>query len=166
MSTFPPPVAHPAVPVPAASLPTSPQGLSLMARQLIGVAGFALLAIGSLLPWASIQTVFGNVGVAGTNGDGKLTIGLALVGGLGLLLASSRGWRVVSLIAALAAAAVVAYDWANLSSKASAVSNEYATATVGVGLYVCLIGALAAVVGSILVLKHREDARLTARGRR
>ena len=42
------------------------------------LVGGGLVLIGSFLPWATVTTVFGTISVAGTNGDGKITLGVGL----------------------------------------------------------------------------------------
>jgi hypothetical protein len=152
MSALPPPL-HPAPTTAARSAAGS--GLSWTARQLIALGGFALVVVGSLMPWVSVTTIFGSVDVAGTNGDGVLAIGLALFGAVGVLLGATRGWRLVSSIAGVAAAALVAYNWANVHSRASTVASDYVVADVGTGIYLCLIGAVVAVAGTALMRRHR-----------
>ena len=52
---------------------------SAPAWRWIGLAGAVGLAVGSLLPWASVTSLFGQIDVAGTDGDGKYTLVLGLV---------------------------------------------------------------------------------------
>jgi hypothetical protein len=52
-------------------------------------AGLALVIVGSIAPWATSPLS----SVSGTEGDGKLTIGVAVIAGLVLLLGrGGRGW--------------------------------------------------------------------------
>src|SRR5215207_130712 len=47
---------------------------------LMAVGG-GLVLVGSFMPWASVATAFGTISIAGTEGDGKITlaVGLAMV---------------------------------------------------------------------------------------
>lgn len=119
---------------------------------LTGLAGLAVV-VGSIMPWASIATAFGTVSVAGTEGDGKITLALGVVL---LILAAvqinsgSAGLRLFGAIVGAGAGVVAVIDIANVSSKIGAVSSVFARASVGSGLYVVLVGAAVAVIGAVV----------------
>jgi hypothetical protein len=108
----------------------------------IGVVAAVCALIGSFLPWASIVTVLGSVDVAGTHGDGKITLGLALIGGAALFAAmyGRGGSATIAGVLGAVGFAVSFYDFSNLNDKLGAVDSRYATADVGAGLFMCLIG--------------------------
>lgn len=111
----------------------------------VSLVGAALLALGSLLDWATVKTIFGEIGVAGTEGDGVLTLvaaGLALV----LFLASKPK---AGAVVALLGTAVAIYDFANLTSTFAG-SSDGASASVGIGLYLCVIGGAAASIAGFM----------------
>jgi hypothetical protein len=122
-------------------------------KQLVAIGGAALLILGSFLEWGSVDTVFGSIGVNGMEGDGKLTL---VAGGIALLLFAAvkhRNAAIVGSIFAGIGGAIALYDFGNISSKVSDVSeasNGLARASVGVGLYLCLVGAAVAVVAGIM----------------
>jgi hypothetical protein len=41
--------------------------------------GGGLVLIGSFMPWASITSIFGTLNIAGTQGDGKITLIFGLI---------------------------------------------------------------------------------------
>lgn len=134
-----------AMPAPVATAPD--RGSS--ARRLAGwitLGGAAVIAAGSLLPWASVVLVGP---VYGTDGDGVITLTLAvLVGLLALLAALGRGrvWMfAVAMVLGLLATAVAAYDLSNISSLVSSESM----ASLGPGLPVIIVGGLV-VLGAAL----------------
>jgi hypothetical protein len=114
--------------------------------------GGGLVLLGSFLPWASVATVFGTVSLNGIEGDGKITmvLGLVLVLIAVLELTGSADTRVVALVVAFIAVAIGGYDLLNAGDKLSAASNEYARASIGVGLYAIVGGGILAVVGGFM----------------
>jgi hypothetical protein len=116
---------------------------------LIGIAGCAAVVVGSLGPWATVGTLFGRVSIAGTSGDGALTIVAALVAAAGF--ATSFWW--LRWLGTLTALIVGGYDWRHLRSRIADVnaSTDGAQAAVGWGLWIVLIGALVATVAAFAV---------------
>ena len=139
------PPAPPPPPQPAAAG-------SSKAGPAISLVGGALVSVGSLMPWASIATVFGTVNLNGTEGDGKITLvlGLLVVLFAILELTGSSGTRGIGLVVALLAAAAGIYDMTNLSSRMGEVTSEFARPSVGVGLYAVVGGGALAVIGSVV----------------
>ena len=119
---------------------------------LLIVGGAAVVAVGAFMPWASV----GPFSAAGTDGDGILTLILALgAGPLGAfgILKSKKGLLIGSLICAALILAIAAYDTANISSVADGPFGL--TPEVGGGLYLTLIGAVAGIVGPVLAMRRR-----------
>ena len=116
---------------------------------ILGLIGGGLVLLGSFMPWASIMSGFGNISVAGTEGDGKITlflgIGLVILGVVSLT--SGRRLVVLQVLVSLAAGAVAGIDMGNMSSKIAGVASPFVHASVGAGLYLVLAGAIVAVVG-------------------
>ncbi|USQ80434.1 hypothetical protein NF556_01845 [Ornithinimicrobium faecis] len=123
------------------------------ARRIAGwatLAGAVLVAIGSFLPWANVVLAGP---VYGTDGDGVITLGVAVpVAILGLIagLGKGRVWMfAATLFLGLIATAVGAYDLSNISSFVSGESM----ADLGPGLPVIVVGGLvvlgAAVYGMV-----------------
>jgi len=105
-------------------------------------AGIGLLAVvaGSLGPWA---TVLG-VSVAGTRGDGRLTLIAAAVALLALVVFGAVGAG-AALIASLVALGIGVYDLVHFQravSHATVLGVQVASA--GWGLYLVIIGAAGA----------------------
>lgn len=113
------------------------------------LAGAAVIALGSFLPWASVQLVGP---IYGTDGDGVITLGVAvLVAVLGLLagLGKGRAWMFAAAIfLGLIAAGIGAYDLSNISSFVSGESM----ASLGAGLPIIIAGALIVLGGSFFGL--------------
>ena len=79
----------------------------------------ALLALGSLLPWATASTPFGSISKDGTSGDGVITLILAAIAILCGVLAlhgekSKNGWAGLGAVAFLLSGAVSIYDMSSL----------------------------------------------------
>ena len=127
-----------------------------------GVAGVAL---GSLLPWAEITAPFvGTVTVAGTDGDGVLTLFGAVITGVLAVVAfgarRSTGALIGALVVALLVAAVAVIDMVDVSDRIGDVEGGDVAiqASIGIGLWIVLLGAAAAVVGTALALSSRRTS--------
>ncbi len=145
----PPTVAPPTIPAAAAAVTTATVSKT-WAR--IGAVAALVIAIGSLGPWAKVDTVFGTISVNGTSGDGPLTIvaaGLVLAGFL------SSVW-VLRWVGAIGALAVGGYDLINASSRFSDLNadNEFAHASVAWGLWLVVAAAVVAIVASVVTPKR------------
>ncbi len=121
-------------------------------------AGAAVVAaVGSVLPWASAQSGLGSFSIAGTDGDGVLTLWLAvLVAVLAFPLATGfRRRRPLALLGALVLVALSAYDLVNMSNRLIDASSESTRASVGYGLWILVAGAVVAVLALAVSMAQR-----------
>ena len=127
---------------------------SLPVGPTVTIAGAALIAVGSLLPWASVSSAFGTVSFAGTQGDGRITLVLAALIGLGAAVLWRRpgpSW-ILRVVVGLLAAYVIYIAWNDMSnvSEHAAEESDLVLGSVGAGLYLVLIGGLAALGGLLI----------------
>jgi hypothetical protein len=117
----------------------------------LAIGGGGAAAVGSLLPWAQITAPFvGSISKAGTEGDGQITLLLALlVGGVGIALTRvdpQRAHAVLITLAAVAGLGVVGVNYVdirdNFGSDTLLVSPGSGMVLTGVGMGVALIGGL------------------------
>jgi hypothetical protein len=157
---------HESVPRPAAS-PSSVEPSNMAQKPyawILAISGGAI-AVGSFLPWRTLRAaLIGSVDVAGTEGDGVITL---VVGGFVVLigiLALTRGISRVSAIIGLVLAGVA--GWVAYEGLASALEvideinsdpDGLAQASVGIGLWIVAIGAIGAIVGSIGCIANPAD---------
>ncbi len=131
-----------------------PGGLPVILFPAI-IAGSAILVmLGSLLPWASVDTAFGSISVRGTEGDGVLTILLALAGGaaaVAVVMARKPMAAIGGIVAGGLALLIGAYDFLDLA-RATGDSSGLVEAHVGFGLWLVLLGSLAMTGASIAIL--------------
>jgi hypothetical protein len=127
------------------------------------VLGAAVVVLGSLLPWAEVTApLVGTVSKAGTEGDGVLTlIGALIFGGFalpGLAGKRSRGLLIAALVVALLVAAVAVVDMIDVTERFADVEDQVASvdASIGIGLWLVLLGAGVAVVGGVMALASRR----------
>lgn len=126
---------------------------------ILGIVGGGLISLGSVLPWASISSGLGSVSVAGTEGDGVAS----LIGGLVVALASfvayggNRG--MFATVAALGAAGVLfmGFELSNVLEAVEGAGSDFARASVGIGLWIGLAGALIATAGGVAGYRARSD---------
>jgi hypothetical protein len=116
------------------------------------LAGGALAAIGSLLPWATVSSGFGSVSINGIEGDGRFTVvlggALALLGFL-RLGTPPRGNPIIGFLLAILLGIVGALAYSNLSGGLADAESEFVRASIGIGLYLVLAGAIAGIIGSV-----------------
>jgi len=131
--------------------PPSPQSTAVPGpERWLVAAGVAAVVIGALLPWVTISAVFiGTVSVAGTEGDGVLTLILGIVGAavgfqtvfLGRPMGKAIGITIAIL--ALIIGGISGYDMVNIQSTIGDISTDgIAKANIGIGLWVTGLGAL------------------------
>lgn len=121
----------------------------------VSILGGILLAFGSLLPWRTATfPLGGTISIAGTEGDGVTTLVLGLVvGTTGLVIAMQDGSRIASVVGIVAAAASSIATFIAFGSAREAVDVVEAaglsTASIGIGLWIVAIGAIAALTGTV-----------------
>jgi len=102
--------------------------------------GLLVLAIGSVGPWATLLAI----SFAGTRGDGKITLGLAVIAAL-LLATRRRGALLLAVVAMVGAAGASGYDLVHIERVAHHVTFLSArVASAGWGIYAALLGAVVA----------------------
>lgn len=115
------------------------------------IASAAAIALGSLMPWASVTTAFGSISVAGTEGDGVLTLAAGIIAAVLGALRKRFGLLIVLVLTV----AIAGYDVINVSRQVDEVSTEFARASVGWGLWLVLAASIA---GLILALTGGKAA--------
>ena len=134
---------------------------------LIALVGAVLIAIGSFLPWVSVEAGGFSDSKTGIEGDGTITLFLAVVIGVIAAIALSRGAlpkaaAIIAIIAAVIAIAIAVIDFIDIQSRISDVEDEsagLASASMGLGMWVLIVGSIAALVGSIMSRKAYPDTR-------
>lgn len=117
-----------------------------MNKRMIVLVSCMMAFLGSLLPWMTAQTMFGEMSVAGTDGDGVLTIILAVVGGV-LMYRTSKKHVVAGVIVCGLGLVVSIFNMVQVNSKVQDAPDGI-IASIGVGLYLCLIGfAMSTIIG-------------------
>jgi hypothetical protein len=128
----------------------------------IVVIGAGVLGIGAVGPWAKATApVVGDVVQNGSHGDGRFMLAIALLllaTGVGLI--RGRHGRVLAFSAlglATLAAIVCANDMARITNGTYGFlqGTADATASAGIGLWACLVGAIVCVAGGIAAVTHR-----------
>ena len=124
-------------------------------RKILVLAGSFLLIIAGFLPWISVPDLYGiqdpyYEGIEiGWEGDGYLTAGAGLIlllGELSLGLHSRRWLTFTGVVLAALAVTVVLLDFRQILKIAPETGFYAAT---DIGIYVTLVGALLALIGSL-----------------
>ena len=121
------------------------------------IASGATLLVGAVLPWLEATTIFGNITRSGVSygPDALMTAGIgAALCVVGIFLVTGhtipRSIQMLAIVAAAAALAIVVYDFERLKDRADSVVSDVAQASVGIGLWVSLAGAVTGIIGGWL----------------
>jgi hypothetical protein len=130
------------------------------AAVVVAGIGAAAIVLGSFLTWASVTApLVGTISKAGTAGDGVITLvlglGVALLVGLGRASRRRAVWITAIVLAALAGLIVVV-DGVDAAHRFSTLDTTYVTASIGPGIYVVGLGALAAIAGAVSRLRGHD----------
>lgn len=131
------------------------------AERWIGLGAGVFAAICAALPWVTVITVFGSVSKNGLEGDGIITAGLGVLGGL--LAVKGDKALIGTLICGVLVAGIGAYDWYDMTGRFGDVEADgFADASAGIGLYgTILAGCVLFAVGlSGLTRKPAQAAPL------
>lgn len=119
------------------------------------LAGAVVVAIGAFLPWLSVEIFGTSVTKLGIEGDGSITLILAILVAI-LLLRSRLGswgrktwWTVVVLggLTALLAIGYIVDPWLGVEQRPPEETREFVT--IGAGLYLTALGGVMTVVGAL-----------------
>jgi len=118
------------------------------------IVGGLLIAIGSVLPWATVTVGFATVNISGLDKgkDGVFTLPMGVIAVLlGILLFGNVSRNLGAAISAIGAVAgaVGVSDLVDITNRVSNFKSELGSAGVGAGLYLVVVGAAAAMVSGI-----------------
>lgn len=123
------------------------------AASIMLVVGAAVVAVAAFLPWATVAGFFTKNGI---DGDGTITLVLAAAAaalGAGGILKASKGMLIGSIVSASLIVVIAIIDMADVSSGPDVGFDI--DVTIGIGLYLTLLGGVVAAVGAILALRSR-----------
>lgn len=125
----------------------------------LALAAAGLVALGSMLPWATIHSPFGSVSLAGTEGDGVISlVGAAVFAAVWLLAGlgdrPGQNWMIVAVALAAGGIVLAIVKIIDVQSAIDELGDEFVTTSVGVGLWVVLIGSAAALVACLKTLRR------------
>ena len=130
------------------------------------LAGAGLLILGSFMTWISVDLGFASFSSTGTdNVEGKLTaaagVAVVLVGAtltMGGAIGRLSGW--VGLGVAVFGGIVLLLEYLDVRERIAETDPSQASATVGMGVWITGIGAIAALVavGHLLLTRRRAAA--------
>jgi hypothetical protein len=140
----------------AARRRTSSRLINTDTKRLVLLLAAGAVILGSVLPWATVTTVFGTISLAGTEGDGIITLIGGVVAGLAVLI---RRFRLACLAFGLTAAIAV-YDITNVNRSIGDIDSEFVRTSVGYGLWIIVA---AAIVGTLIALARPETSSAVAK---
>ncbi|MEX2274343.1 MAG: hypothetical protein WEA10_02095 [Actinomycetota bacterium] len=132
-----------------------PQTQKVSPGPIVMIVGAVVMAIGSVLPWATISIQAAERSIGGLDGDGVITVICAVLVALAALVwLTGRGWgRVLGFILAIVAGGVAVYDLVNITDTASDLSvvlEGFAEVSAGIGIWLVVAGAVIAIIGGFL----------------
>lgn len=148
--------------VPTAGSPTATNGSQLKVLAYLTIAAGMLIALGSLLPWRTVSApLVGTVNANGTEGDGILTLILGVLIAASGIVRAMYGRSMLSSIAGVVFtvfAAFVTYTAFKSAVEAiELVQSDLARASIGIGLWVVLVGVVCGFVGTFGSLTKRTE---------
>ena len=121
------------------------------------IASGPTLLGGAFLPWLEATTIFGTITRSGVSygPDALMTAGIGTaLGVFGILLVTGqtipRWIRMLAIVAAAGALAILVYDYERLKDRADSLVSDVAQASVGMGLWLSLAGAVTGIIGGWL----------------
>ncbi len=136
---------------------------NLSERSLV-LGGAVLLIVGSFMTWISVDVGFAQFSATGTeNIEGKLTAGSGIVLILVALTLVGHGrLRAISgylgIAAAIFGAGVLLLEYLEVQQRIAETDPARATATVGLGVWVTALGAVAALAAAIWAVRSQRRA--------
>jgi hypothetical protein len=137
---------------------TDPTTEETRGRQ-IAFVGAAISAAAAFLPWATAETAMRSQEVTGIDGDGVVTLGLAVVAVLVLLVGLRKPWSVPSRVAVCILGVLIALVGLYYISGPGAISTidtpRGVEVSVDVGLYLTALGGAALALGPLYPLRSK-----------
>ena len=127
------------------------------------IAGAGAIVLGSLLPWASLRGGGLATSVYGVSGDGAFTLVFGLIIGAVAVLAHRRdeakSWQLrLMMLLSLVVLVVAISDLSAVRDVGGVSEAEGVTASVGIGLYIVLVGSAVAVVSAYVQMSNLRKA--------
>src|SRR5215218_8172202 len=126
-----------------------------------GVAflGAAWVVIGSLGPWGTFTSYYGDASINGTSGDGKLTLILGIGIAIAMLVAFShpRLGFTLTILESILVIVIAGDHWNNISDLVDG-NIKYMVIDVEWGLYLVLVGGCMALSGAIIYFAWNREA--------
>ena len=119
--------------------------------RIIAFVGIALVIIGAFLSWGAVG---GQSVIRGIEGDGIITLVIAVIALVLLLFAKVPVW--ISLVLAVLISGIGIIDFVNISGQASL--SELFEVTAGAGMYLTVIGGIVLLSGTIVSLAIDKKA--------
>lgn len=121
-----------------------------MKPKWITAFGSIMVILGSALPWATVEIfLLGQQAVSGLQGDGVITLLLGIVVLILALAAQAESGKTPPIVASLLALVAGVIGLIDLTNVERASQGILGSVSIGVGLYLVVIGAFVAVVGGL-----------------
>ncbi len=134
--------------------------MKFTAGPMIAMNGVAVALMGLLGPWAKMIG-FGSASINGLDTeDGKvfavilLLAALTLIGGL---LNKNRGAWILLCLFGLATVLLGFFEYDNIAGKLGTVDSEFASVSIGWGIYATIIGGAVMAIGAFAALRERVE---------
>lgn len=122
-----------------------------MVYRYVAIVGGVLVILGSFLNWVSVSAGPFAESKNGIEGDGKITLILGvllIVGAVIALKKPGRPW--VALVFSVLALLMGIFEYIDISGDVSDIKDLGLSASVGIGVYIVILGALVGLVSSVL----------------
>ncbi len=153
---------------PATIQPQSRPTIGDMPRTLlVAVAAGVGVIIGSFGPWVSVATAFGSLTVAGTEGDGQISMIAGVIATAIVVIRLIKpnqhiALTVLTAIAFIVATGVGVYHWMNIENSIGDIDNEFVRASVSWGIPLLTASGIIGAIVSALDIQEQRKQKPTA----
>jgi hypothetical protein len=125
-----------------------------MNNKLIFLGCIAVVVLGSFLPWAKVEMLGMSETVGGLEGDGLITLIVAIVAGAAVYFTQDKLAGILALVGSAIILIIGLIDFIDLGKVMDGFGLFGDAVNRGIGLYLVLLGSLAgAVLGVLTILK-------------
>ena len=139
----------PSPPAQAASPRTAGSSSGVRPTFWVMIGAAVLVMLGSVTTWVTASVGIFSVSENGTSGDGTITLILGIATAASLLLylwLHKAAFLIIPLVLFVALVGIMIYEFINITSTHYSSNRITISASVGFGVYLCLIGSIAGVV--------------------
>jgi len=137
----------------------APPSDAVKTGQIVSLVGGVMLAVGPFLPWAKAGLMSAD-GMQKTDSEALVLVGLGVVAVVAALVAISQKKRSIpSVIIGIAGGGLSALYYVQCRNQLDEITTEYLVPSIGYGLYVCILGSIAILIGGLVAMSKPKPRK-------